>query len=387
MQCDGRMNWFSTFKRVTTGGTYLPAVDGLRFLAITGVIFHHAVGYWTMRAGRTYSSMTLLDRCVADVIEFGAYGVHLFFVLSGFILALPFCKAARGGNPVDLKKYFWRRVTRLEPPFLLSTVLFFVADVLTHKYALRDGLPHLWATLTYTHELFFGRGSTINNATWTLEVEVQFYLLMPLIARVLWLTPFVRRSLLVVAIVFFSLNGDWLPLEHKRTILRFAQYFLAGILLADLRTSAALQAGTSWIGDLPGLLAVAACPIVALLHHHHTTVSAMPWLLAMVCYSALQGRAFSRLLSWGPVPLIGGMCYSLYLYHGKTLAVLVHGFFARRDWFGFFTGDVLFVCFVTYPFVIAVGAVFYLLIEKPCMAPDWPSRLRNRLAGRVSSGD
>ena len=67
--------------------------------------------------------------------------------------------------------------------------------------------------------------------------------------------------------------------------------------------------------------------------------------------------------------------------------MLVHGFFARRDWFGFFTGDVLFVCFVTYPFVIAVGAVFYLLIEKPCMAPDWPSRLRNRLAGRVSRGD
>jgi peptidoglycan/LPS O-acetylase OafA/YrhL len=262
-----RAQLLSMFARVTTGGAYLPAVDGLRFLAITGVIFHHAVGYWTILAGRTYSSMTLLDRCVADVIVFGAYGVHLFFVLSGFILALPFCKAARGGNPVDLKKYFWRRVTRLEPPFLLSTVLFFVADVLTHKYALRDGLPHLWATLTYTHELFFGRGSTINNATWTLEVEVQFYLFMPLIARVLWLTPFVRRSLLVVAIVFFSLNGDWLPLEHKRTILRFAQYFLAGILLADLRTSGALQAGTSWIGDLPGLLAVAACPIVALLHH------------------------------------------------------------------------------------------------------------------------
>lgn len=379
-----RAQRLSMFARVTTGGTYLPAIDGLRFLAITGVIFHHAVGYWTDRAGRTYSSMTPLDRCVAEIIEFGAYGVPLFFVLSGFILALPFCKAARGGTPVDLKKYFWRRVTRLEPPFLLSTVLFFVADVLTHKYALRDGLPHLWATLTYTHELFFGRGSTINNATWTLEVEVQFYLLMPLIARMLWLPPFVRRSLLVAAIAFFALNGDWLPLDHKRTILRFAQYFLAGILLADLRTSGALPAGTSWIGDLPGLIAIAACPIVALLHHHHTTVSAMPWLLAMVCYSALQGRGLSRLLSWGPVPLIGGMCYSLYLYHGKTLAVLVHGFFARRDWFGFFTGDVLLVCLATYPFVVAVGAVFYLLIEKPCMAPDWPTRLWDRLAGRGS---
>jgi len=380
------MPWFSVFKRVTTGGTYLPAVDGLRFLAITGVIFHHTVGYWTRRAGRTYP-MTPVDHLVAEVLDFAAYGVHLFFVLSGFILALPFCKAARGGGSVDIKKYFWRRVTRLEPPFLLSTVLFFVADVLTHKYALRDGLPHLWATLTYTHELFFGRGSTINNATWTLEVEVQFYLLMPLIARVLWLAPFVRRSLLIAAIVFFSLNDDWLPLEHKRTILRFAQYFLAGILLADLRTSGALQPGTSWIGDLPGLLAVAAFPIVALMHHHHTTVSAMPWLLAMVCYSALQGRALSRLLSWGPVPLIGGMCYSLYLYHGKTLAVLVHGLLARRDWFGFFTGDVLFVCLATYPVVIVVGAFFYLVIEKPCMAPDWTARLRGRMAGGICRRD
>lgn len=84
------------FARVTTGGTYLPAVDGLRFLAITGVIFHHAVGYWTTRAGRHYP-MTSVDRCVAEVIEFGEYGVHLFFVLSGFILALGFCKAAREG--------------------------------------------------------------------------------------------------------------------------------------------------------------------------------------------------------------------------------------------------------------------------------------------------
>jgi peptidoglycan/LPS O-acetylase OafA/YrhL len=380
------MNWSSIFARVTTGGTYLPAVDGLRFLAITGVIFHHAVGYWTVRAGRHYP-MTSTDHWVAEVIEFGAYGVHLFFVLSGFILALPFCKAARGGAHVDLKKYFWRRVTRLEPPFLLSTVLFFVADVLTKKYTFRDGLPHLWATLTYTHELIYGFGSTINNATWTLEVEVQFYLLMPLVAGVLWLKPAVRRSLLVAAIVFFSLNDDWLPLEHKRTILRFAQYFLAGILLADLRTSGSVHASPTWSGDLPGTLAIAACPVVGWLHHHHTTVSTMPWLLAMIVYSALHGRSFSRILSWGPVPLIGGMCYSLYLYHGKTLAVLIHGFLARREWFGNFAADVLFVCFTTYPFVIAVGAIFYLLIEKPCMAPDWPTRLKKWLAGRASSHD
>jgi peptidoglycan/LPS O-acetylase OafA/YrhL len=266
-------------------------------------------------------------------------------------------------------------------------VLFFVADIVTKKYSLHDGLPHLWTTLTYTHELFYGRGSTINNATWTLEVEVQFYLLMPLIAGVLWLKPAVRRSLLVAGIVFFSLNGDWLPPEHKRTILRFAQYFLAGILLADFRTSKGFHSGTTWTGDVPGLFAIVACPAVQWIHHHHTNVSSMPWLLAMLCYSALHGRMFSRLLSWGPVPLIGGMCYSLYLYHGKTLAVLVHGFLARREWFGSFTPDALFVCFVTYPFVIAVGAFFYLLIEKPCMAPDWPTRLRRWLSGKAGRHD
>jgi peptidoglycan/LPS O-acetylase OafA/YrhL len=375
------MNWSLLFRRVTTSGSYLPAVDGLRFLAITGVIFHHVVGYWTQRAGRTYT-MTTLDQCVAHVIDFGAYGVHLFFVLSGFILAIPFCKAARGDTPVDPRKYLSRRVTRLEPPFLLSTILFFAADVLTGKYSLAEGLPHLWATLTYLHEIVFGYGSTINNMTWTLEVEVQFYLLMPLLAPILKATPLVRRCVLAAAIVFFSLNGDWLPVEHPRTILRFAQYFTAGILLADLRTSGVVPPSPTRLGDAPGILAIAGFVCGGVLQQHHLIIMSMPWLLALLCFSALYGKTFSQMLSWGPVPLIGGMCYSIYLYHGKTLAVLIHGYLAKHEWFGFFTGDVLFVCIVTFPFVVTVGAFFYLLIEKPCMAPDWPARLVRRFRGR-----
>ena len=62
---------------------------------------------------------------IARVLEHGNYGVQLFFVISGFVLALPFashylCQT----RAVSLRAYFLRRLTRLEPPYVLSMLLF-----------------------------------------------------------------------------------------------------------------------------------------------------------------------------------------------------------------------------------------------------------------------
>ena len=60
------------------------------------------------------------------ILSQGAYGVDIFFALSGFILALPFCRAHAGlGAKVPVGRYYLRRVTRLEPPFILSTFAIF----------------------------------------------------------------------------------------------------------------------------------------------------------------------------------------------------------------------------------------------------------------------
>ena len=71
--------------------------------------------------------------------------------LSGFILSAPFARAAAGlGAPVSVRRFYLRRLTRLEPPFLISTLAIFVLGVVAGTIVLPDAWPHLLATLTYT---------------------------------------------------------------------------------------------------------------------------------------------------------------------------------------------------------------------------------------------
>src|SRR5437016_6274312 len=98
-------------RRLTTRGTFIPQVDGLRFIAITFAVLIHVEQF--SRSG----NMFLL----------GWRGVQLFFVISGFILSLPFAAHyLSGGPPVHLGKYYLRRVTRLEPPYILNILFLFV---------------------------------------------------------------------------------------------------------------------------------------------------------------------------------------------------------------------------------------------------------------------
>src|ERR1700737_4419339 len=109
-------HWFARFderfRRLTSNGTFVPEIDGLRFVAIASVIAFHLYGQLVRYYGVHVSMM------VATLLHNGDRGVRLFFVISGFVLALPFASHWLHGSPgVDLKRYFTRRLTRLEPPY------------------------------------------------------------------------------------------------------------------------------------------------------------------------------------------------------------------------------------------------------------------------------
>src|SRR5205807_233343 len=117
------------------------------------------------------------------VMRYGWAGVQLFFAISGFILALPFAAhRLLGEKPVDLGKYFRRRLTRLEPPYILSLLGTFAFGLLiSHQLSWAANGKHLLASLVYMHNLAFGHESYISTVAWTLEIEVQFYCLVPLL--------------------------------------------------------------------------------------------------------------------------------------------------------------------------------------------------------------
>jgi peptidoglycan/LPS O-acetylase OafA/YrhL len=370
------------FRRVTTSGHYTPEIDGLRFVAIMPVVAFHLWGYWGRIEQRPYPDPGPLDYVLTFLVSLGHYGVHLFFMISGFVLATPFSKhALEGGPAVDLRRYFWRRITRLEPPYVVSMLVFFLVAPLAAKGSWSDLFPHLLASLGYVHELVYGTGSPINNNAWSLEVEVQFYLLMPLLAAVLWLPPAVRRSLLVLAIAVLSTNSAWLSPTAPRTIIQYGQFFLTGVLLNDFWTTGWRDKARTTTGDWPG---VAAWPLffaTNILGSGLFVDVVAPWMIAGLFYSALRGRWHSMILSYGVIPLIGGMCYSIYLLHARVIALTVHAFGGAIPHTGSFAGDFTIAFAVCATTVLLVSGCFFLLIEKPCMAPDWPQKAYRWLTG------
>lgn len=148
------------FGRITTSETYMPEIDGLRFIAIAAVILVHINGLWRVSLKRNYHLMSTWDNLFNHMTLLGGYGVELFFMISGFILALPFCGHAFGGaKPVSLPKYFMRRITRLEPPYIISMLIFFLMMPVWGKGRYAELVPNLLASLGYLHNLIYGAGS------------------------------------------------------------------------------------------------------------------------------------------------------------------------------------------------------------------------------------
>ena len=117
--------------RVPSSGEYFPEVDGLRFLAILPVLILHAASQLLIARGWTTFApdWSKTHGLILRVIGTGGIGVQIFFVISGFIIALPFARHALLGAPAPkLGRYFLRRLTRIEPPYILAlTAMYIIA--------------------------------------------------------------------------------------------------------------------------------------------------------------------------------------------------------------------------------------------------------------------
>jgi peptidoglycan/LPS O-acetylase OafA/YrhL len=374
-------DWLKHLRRRTTSGRFIAEVDGLRFVAIALVVLFHVHDYITTKfripAGNA-ANTDWFDRFAAT----GHYGVHLFFIISGFVLALPFAQHQLGGRPpVKLRAYFIRRLTRLEPPYIIAMLGFAAARALTDA-AHAPLLPHLLASLGYVHNIVYGVGSTINVVAWSLEIEVQFYILAPALAIVFTIRDrWIRRGVIVAAAaVTLALQAwlapaAWVPLS----VVGFLQFFLCGFLLADLFV-------TDWKGKPSHSMAwdvvsLIGWPLLALLWMQDAEYPALFIALAFVLFcAAFRGTITSRVLGIPAVATIGGMCYSIYLLHFPLISMI------GRHTLAIGSGSAQWVHLaiqtaIMIPPVLLVCGVYFVLIERPCMERDWPQRLAARLRG------
>jgi peptidoglycan/LPS O-acetylase OafA/YrhL len=379
--------------RETSSGQVIREIDGFRFLAIMAVIVFHMMRAYLITTNvlgdapyfDSWSAVNAKSALVT-IISAGFWGVQLFFVISGFVLALPYLDMRlHGGRAVRLGLYYLRRLVRIEPPFLLNLILLFLIICATKPYY-RGYVPHLFATMAYSHFLVYGKYSLISGITWSLEVEAQFYLTMPLLAYVFRLrSTTIRRLVLVLAITLFGLLQIWI-LKHTppsvevrvaRSLIYWLQYFLAGFLLADVYAAHCRGVRPrNAIWDAVG--AVTAIVTFLIMLKSFFLWPLVPFLIAVFYFSVFRGPILNWLFTLRWVVVIGGMCYTLYLYHEAVinhLSPLVMPQLASLPLGpGFATAFAIIMAAI-----LAVGGSMFILVEKPFM------RLSSRLARLTDS--
>ena len=394
-------------RRRTAPGTYRPEIDGLRFLAIAIVV----VGHLVERLIRFFpAAQAQLETTPGGVLlQRPGLGVYLFFAVSGFVLATQAANArAHPLSPTFLRAYFVRRLLRIEPPYVLllaATFLFITATGFSpsgvNQFAAAPAsLDASFAgSLFYLHDLTWGTYPRLFPPGWSLEVEVQFYLVAPFLFGAWLLVPRGRARvwLGVAGLLLGSLSSLLAPsaagpIHLEASLLRYAHFFWLGLLLADWQSGLAQRlkrvpsVGPTLVGwgALALYLLMPAAPdatsATALAYGLLLRAGVLACIAAMFAAALAPQSGFRRFCAMPWVSLLGGACYSIYLTHLQLIQAMTA--FGARLAPGASGPVLVALALLELAVVLACGLAFYAVVERSFMRSDWPAALRRRLRSR-----
>ena len=324
---------------------HIAGLDGIRAVAAGLVLLYH---YWAT-AGHAE-----LPAPLHLVIANGGVGVNIFFVISGFILFLPWARAGWTGGRIDHRRYFQNRFFRIVPAFWFNTLVVVLVAFPTFLLTL-EGAGRI--VLYGTFLAGFAPPSTapallLNGVAWTLCIEVCFYIALPLVARFFvrdrWLAALAATLVLttLVKLLLIARYGDSsLLLTSFRTIVGTFNEFAVGMAVAAIwakleHRQVELRRGVGLACTLVGITGVWAMmwwgsqvigreaytygngPLgwVPLLTMFPLVAAFSGMALFGICY---QANVVTRFLSLRLLTWLGVISYGIYLWHlplGQWLA-------------------------------------------------------------------
>ena len=369
------------YSRITSSGNFIPEIDGLRFVAILSVVLFHLYGFIEDKDNSIYNSSYNFNFAF-NLIKNGNFGVELFFVLSGFILGLPFAKYyLLKESKISTKSYFLRRLSRLEPPYIIVMFLLLIGSLIIGKnLSATEAIQSFLASIAYVHNFIYAKPSFINTVAWSLEIEIQFYILAPLLSLFFSINNNIsRRTLLIFTILFFSLFSLIVTLPFL-SILDYLQYFLLGFLLVDFYLIERVKNKTSILRNIftiISFLIIFSCNE----KYFNTNFQKFLWNISVLififsAYYNIILRKSLRFFSVRAITNVGGMCYTIYLLHFAVISFVGNPLLSIQ----FSDNPILNIglySIIILSSILLVSVVFFVIIERPCMDKNWPTNLKN----------
>ena len=349
---------------------YLPGLDGLRAIAIIGVLLYHAGIDW---------------------VPGGFLGVDVFFVLSGFLITSLILEEYDRAGRIDFKRFYIRRARRLLPAVFVLLIAVGIAVLLFYRDALSAFREDALATLLYLNNWWYvvvdqsyfesmGRPPLLKHL-WSLSVEEQFYLIWPAVALLLVRRggrPLVRRVAIFLAVAstawmaYLAIRGGYpIDADPSRAYFGTDSHMMGLVIGAALATvwrpgrlSANIPRGAQILVTAIGVAMIAVIAGFYLFVGEFT-----PWLyrggfLALAVFTAVLIAAATHpasplgaLLGIGVLRYLGRRSYGIYLWHWPIFMVTRPGI--DVPW----SEPVAFAARLA--ITLAVAEVSYRLVEMP----------------------
>ena len=311
------------------GVRYVPAIDGLRTLAVAAVFAYHAGIGW---AGG------------------GFLGVDVFFVISGFLITSVLLSELRTSGNLNLLRFWGRRARRLLPALftLLAATAVVVPLIAPEQGArLRGDLASalLYVTnwrLVFEHQSYFqaaGRPPLLQHL-WTLAIEEQFYLLWPIVLCALMVWRHKPRRLVLPILGVAGASAGLMAVLYDPRAVTSAVYYGTETRLGTILVGAALAcvwapnrlrrdvaAPGRWVLEASGFAALGGLAwfvtrtnqFTTGLYHGGFVVVALLSGLLIAAASHPACRLLGGVLGWRPMAGLGKRSYAVYLWHWPVI--------------------------------------------------------------------
>ena len=328
----------------------LPEIKGLRGLIAVSVVLHHSL----IVLPAVYDSPQNHGLTTLNVLKYSPLGVFLpgpetvlfFFLISGFVLALPFVD----GRAPGFFRFVVKRVARIWPAYAVACVLAFATAGVVGGSAnpsLSGWLGDAWRTPVTAKAVFqhltlvtdFPSGG-FNPVFWSLIHEMRVSLVFPFLAvLVLWQRRWWLALAASIAVAYTAM--ELMPPRHGNSswllTAAYMQFFVSGILLARHRSAVIDRVRAA---STLSRLALAAASLLLYTH---------PWWMPRVGHSqapffdlecvlagtigllvaTIGSPRAAAVLCTRPLQYLGRISYSLYLVHAIVLLALLHLFYGR----------------------------------------------------------
>lgn len=324
-------------------------LDGLRGIAILGVLFFHAFSRWG--SVETFKQANLF----VDSFSFGHLGVNLFFAISGYVIYMSLFKST------NIMMFGFSRYLRLAPAMLLaSTIIYLTSFYITERPMGVANIIDLLPSLTFMDPHFLNYVTGLNvrsldGAFWSIYVEIKFYIIAAILfylfrdKSLFGLIVLYMCSLVTVILVeIIGIDNTYLILFYKgfRYIgVSYYGWFLIGIWAYKYSSEATIR--NFFMVLLFTLVAVLETGDVAMIIA--SSVTAALFVLPLI-FKKIQDVLSSSFLRF-----FGFISYPLYLVHQNIvtgMAIKLHNYYPDLPGFVY-----------PFPFIILVIIVSYLLVR------------------------